>query len=103
MSLQRILIERRDQSSSVEVQRLYISSEEQASTICKGIIYQAFLDVWPEAGSIYVAFNKGEVYLESEAKVIIGVRDGKIADIEILLSRDSAKKLMDLLKPNSNW
>ncbi len=32
--------------------------------------------------SIYVAFDRGESYVELDAKVVVGVKNGRIADIK---------------------
>jgi len=57
------------------------------------------VDVWLESGSIYIAFDRSEEQIELDAKVIIGVRDGRIADIEVLLNKEGVEKLKKLLRP----
>ncbi|MCE4629776.1 MAG: hypothetical protein F7C82_05810 [Desulfurococcales archaeon] len=55
------------------------------------------IDVSLEVGSIHVYLDKGEKYVELDAKVIVGVKNGKIVDLEILLGREEVKKLSEIL------
>ncbi len=59
----------------------------------------AYVDLWLDAGSIYVSLGvRPEEHIEVEAKVIIGIGHGQIANIEILLDRETIKKLKDLVQ-----
>jgi len=62
-------------------------------------ITTTLVDVWLESGSIYIAFDRSEEQIELDAKVIIGVRGGRIADIEVLLNKEGVEKLKKLLRP----
>ncbi len=91
-----------DQSSSTEVQHSYVLGGDSESTIRGAVVSEVVLDVWLDAGSIYIAFDKAEKFIECSAKVVIGVRNGRLADVEILLGSSDAKRLRELLKPSGN-
>jgi len=60
-----------------------------------------------EAGSLIINFGvegEGVEVLKSDALVIITLKGGKVADIEILLDDpETVKRLAKAFKPNSNW
>ncbi len=59
---------------------------------------QPVVNIWLEAGSIFISLSgPGEEYVELSAKVIIGVKNSKITDIEILLDKKELEKLRTLL------
>lgn len=60
---------------------------------------QAMVDVWLDGGSIYISLGRGERYVELDARVVLGVRDGDVVDVEILLGREGVEKLRRLLQP----
>ena len=96
-----LLHERRDYGVSSEAEgRNYYSLGEYAVTTGGGVdLRLAVVDVWLEGGSIYVAFDEGEEFVELDAKVIVGVRKGRVADVEILLGREGVERLRKLLRP----
>ena len=60
----------------------------------------ASLDYYEEAGSLLIRFGEfDEESIEADARVIIGLRGGKLSSIEILVSdKKVTKKLAEVLK-----
>ncbi len=60
------------------------------------------IDIWLEGGSILIVFDRGEEFIEVNAKVLIGIREDRIVDIEVLLDREGIEKLRRFLKQYSH-
>lgn len=61
------------------------------------------VDVWLEGGSIYIMFKRdANEYIETNAKVVIGIKNNELADIEILLDKEGIVKLEGMLRPYGN-
>ena len=92
---------RRDYGISTGAEgQTYYSIGEYAVTADSGLkLWLATVDVWLDGGSIYISFDRGERYVELEAKVVVGVKNSDVVDVEILLDREGVEKLRRLLRP----
>jgi len=70
-------------------------------------IQPILIDYAEETGSLIISFGvKGEgvEVLKSDALVIITLKGGKVADIQVLLDDpETVKRLAKAFRPNSNW
>lgn len=96
----------RDTSSDMESDRVIESTTGYDDVSYSSVSLPAFINFIEETGTLTINFGiKGRrvEVLESDALVLVTIIDGKIADIELLLTnKDAIKKLSETLKPNSN-
>ncbi len=77
-----------------------VSNSQDSSGGPKYVYISPIIDYYPEAGSLFIKLDeKDDVVLESDALVLIGLRNNRISSIEVLLrDKDVIKKLSHLLK-----
>jgi len=89
-----------------EERREYVTVDHH-STSYEPVVHPISIDYAEETGSLIINFgveSEGVEVLKSNALVIITLKGGKVADIEILLDDpETVKRLAKAFKPNSNW
>jgi len=94
----------KDSSSSKEKENIIETSYDDVSY--SSVPFIAYVDFVDETGTLTINFGiKGKKIevLETDALALITIIDGKLADIELLLSnKEAIKKLSNTLKPYRN-
>jgi len=89
-----------------EERREYITVGHHSASY-EPAVHPILIDYAEETGSLIINFGvegEGVEVLKSDALVIITLKGGKVADIQVLIDDpETAKRLAKAFRPNSNW
>lgn len=89
-----------------EERREYVTVGHHSASY-EPVVHPISIDYAEETGSLIINFGvegEGVEVLKSDALVIITLKGGKVADIQVLIDDpETVKRLAKAFRPNSNW